>query len=361
MSAIFSSLIFSFRDDRIVQEWRGMIRFNKPTIGKKDLESVLYCMIKDDLAPGLHLKNFTTMLSTELNLSHVLAFASYLHTFETVFQLIGAQKGDEVILPSFARSNILHALLRCNMKPILVDIEQDSFLPSFQEMKRKVRARTRCILIPQMFGIPNDLSTYRELGLPLIEDIDGSLRAKVNGRPVGSFGDYITMNLNDYSIITTGSGGVLASRDRGLRQLFQSQSEDTDSLMSDFNASLGISQLNRLGKNIEARRKIGGYYDEAVFYSHCVLIGRDEGKELSFSSYVVKTETPIGECVHFFKKFGIPVRRGIETPLHASLGLPSKEYRNSEEMHNTLVALPIYPALTQQDIEKIVKGIKSIL
>ena len=338
-----------------------MIRFNKPTIGKKDLESVLYCMIKDDLAPGLHLKNFTSMLSTELNISRVVAFSSYFHAFETAFQLIGAEKGDEVIIPSFSRANILNALLRCIMKPVLVDIEPDSFLPSLAGMKKKLTARTRCILIPQMFGIPNDLSAYRELGLPLIEDIDGSLRAKVNGKSVGGFGDYVTMNLNDYSIITTGGGGVLAIQDRGLRQFFQSLNEDSDFLMSDFNASLGISQLNRLGKNIETRRIIGGYYDEAVFASRCVLVGRDEGKELSFSSYVVKTETPIGECVNFFKKFGIPVRRGIEVPLHSSLGLPAKEYRNSEEMHNTLLALPIYPTLRQQDIEKIVKGIKTIL
>jgi len=341
-----------------------MIRFNKPTIGKKDLESVLYCMINDDLTPGDYLKTFLSMLSKELNIANVAVFNTYFHSFESIFYLLEASSGDEVILPSFARYGILHCVEKCRLKPVLVDLVEDSFLPSFEEIKKKVNKRTCCIIIPQMFGIPYDISRYNEFNLPIIEDIDGSIGSKINEKPVGSFGTFVTMNFNDYSILTTGNGGLVASQDKGLRRLIWSYKDDhfwVDYLMSDFNASLGISQLSKLRENIETRKKIGGYYDNAVLASNCVLIGRDEEKELTFSSYVVKTETPVKECVRFFRKYGVPIRRGIEKPLHSYLNLESKQFKNTEEMFNQLVALPIYPALAQEDIESIVKGIRAIL
>lgn len=354
-------MIFHFVDDRIV---KAMIRFNKPTIGKKDLESVLYCMIEDNLAPGLYLKTFTSMLSATFGIPHVAAFSSYFHALETAFHLIGGSQGDEVLIPSSARPVIVRCLLRCGLTPVPVDITSDSFLPPVGEIKRKMSSRTRCLFIPQMFGIPSDLSIYRELDLPIIEDVDGSIGSRVNGERIGSFGDYITMNFNDDSLITTGSGGMLASRDRQLKQfvdILRNDQEDSVVLMSDLNASLGVSQLGRLEKNIESRKRISGYYDDAVFASGGALVGRDEGKEFVFSSYVVATRTAFKECVQFFKKFDIPIRRGIEKPIHAILGLSARDYRNSEQMHHSLIALPIYPALSQKDIENIVKGIKAIL
>jgi len=341
-----------------------MIQFNKPTIGKKDLESVLYCMIKDDLAPGEYLNTFTSMLSAELKISNVAAFNTYFHSFETVFHIIDASSGDEVILPSFARRSILNCVQKCRLKPVLVDIEPDSFVPPIEKVKRKLSKNTCCIIIPQMFGIPYDLSAYHEWEIPIVEDIDGCLGSKVNGQAVGSFGTFITMNFNDHSIITTGSGGMIASQVKRLKQLMLSFKRDhgwIDYLMSDFNASLGISQLSKLDKNIATRKKIGDYYDNAVFASNCTLVGREEGKELSYSSYVVKTETPLQECVQFFKKFGIPIRRGIESPLHSFLELDVKHYKNTEEMYAKLIALPIYPTLAREDVENIVKGIKVIL
>jgi perosamine synthetase len=341
-----------------------MIRFNKPTIVKQDLESVLYCMIKDDLSPGQYLKTFSSMLSAVLGITHATAFMSYVHAFETVFTILGASAGDEVLLPSFARTAVLHCLKRCCIKPVVVDVEHESFLPSRDEMKRKLSPRTRCILIPQMFGIPSDLSAYRDLGLPIIEDTDGSIGSRVNGKPIGSFGDFITMNLGDSSIVTTGCGGMLAAADSRIKPYLDFSGEDHGNdgvLMSDLNASLGISQLERLEKIIEARKKISGYYDEAVFASDAVLLGRDEGTELSFSAYVVKTRTPYRECSRFFRKYAIPIRRGIEQPLHVALGLGPREYPNSEEMFNSIVALPIYPALKREDIENIVRGIRAVL
>src|SRR3972149_2136377 len=97
-------------------------------------------------------------------------------------------------------------------------------------------------------------------------------------------------------------------------QSFKNDPAHVEYLMSDFNASLGIAQVNKLRKSIETRRKIGQFYDEAVLGSGSTLIGRDDGKELAYSSYALKTSTPFEECQRFFKRYGIPVQRGLERP-----------------------------------------------
>jgi dTDP-4-amino-4,6-dideoxygalactose transaminase len=341
-----------------------MIRFNKLTIDKKDLESVLYCMIKDDLNSGEYRKSFSKELAQRVQLPNVAVFNAYFHSFVTIFHLLQCQPGDEVILPSFSRYGILSCIEKCRLVPILVDVEKESFLPSFEKVRRNINKKTRCIIISQMFGIPHDITAYREFGVPLIEDVDGSLDSAVNEKKIGSFGDFVTMNFNDTSVITTGTGGMVASKDARLKLMIRSHRDDQawmDCLMSDFNASLGISQIYKLEKNIEARKKIAGFYDNAVFAANCEFIGRAEDKVLSFTSYVVKTQTPFHECARFFKKFGIPVRKGIEKPLHSYLGADVKEFTHTEELYNNLIALPIYPALSKVDIEKIVKGIRAIL
>jgi perosamine synthetase len=341
-----------------------MIRFNKPTIDKKDLESVLYCMIKDDLNSGEYLRTFSSELSKRVHLPNVAVFNAYFHSFESIFHILQSQPGDEVILPSFARYGILSCIEKCRLVPVLVDVEDDSFLPSIEEVRKKITPKTCCMIISQLFGIPYEISSYKEFGVPLIEDVDGSLDSTVNEKRVGSFGDFVTMNFNDSSILTTGAGGMVASQDKRLKMMIRSFREDQawmDCLMSDFNASLGISQMKKLEQNIASRKKIAEYYDSAVFASNSQFIGRAEKKELSFSSYVVKTQTPFQECACFFQKMGIPVHKGIERPLHSYLGEDVKRFSRTEELYNSLIALPIYPTLSNGDIEKIVKGIRAVL
>jgi len=342
----------------------ALIRFNKPTIDRKDLESVLQCMITDDLTPGDYMKEFRAQLNRLLGLNMTIVFNNYLQALDTAFRLLCAEQDDEVILASFSRYRIYHAVLARGLKPVLVDLEVGSLLPSCKLIEDRITSRTRCIIVQQLFGIPNDLTPYREFDIPLLEDLDGTLCSKSKGQALGSYGSLVTMNLNDDAIITTGNGGILASSDRKLKDLYGTFMADEASFeyfMSDFNASLGISQLKKLGKNCERRKKIGKYYDSAVMASNCSLIGRDDGQELTYSSYPVLTDTPFEDCVRFFKRYGIPIRRGIDKPLHHCMGLPAHDFRQTEELFSRIVLLPLYPTLDAEIVENVVKGIKAIL
>jgi perosamine synthetase len=337
-----------------------MIRFNIPTIGRKDLESVLHCMIGDDLTAGDRLKDFSSLLKRRLGLFGVTVLNNYFAPFEIILGIIGTGRRDEVILPSYSKGSILEALLRQGVEPVLVDLDDDSLLPSREDIGRKISNRTKCIVLSQLFGIPHDLSTYREFEVPLVEDLDGALGSSVNGAPAGMFGDFVTMSFTDESIITTGTGGMVGSGNRNAWGKIKEAVCD-EQLMSDFNASLGISQLVKLDENLQKRREIGEYYDRAVMESGASFIGRDDQKLLCYSSYVVRTKTPFEECARFFKGIGIPVRRGIGKPLHQVLGLNVEEFGRTELLYHEIILLPIYPALNKDDIENTAKGIRTIL
>ena len=287
-----------------------------------------------------------------------------LFVVSTFADQVAAYVGDEVILASFSRYRIYHAIMAHGLKPVLVDLERETLLPSLSQIERKINSRTRCVIVQQLFGIPNDLTRYKKLDIPLVEDLDGTLCSNIGGNALGSFGFLATMNLNDDSIITTGNGGMLASSDRRLKDIYGEYTADeafSDYLMSDFNASLGISQLKKLGRNCERRKKIGQYFDRVVMSSNCSLIGREDGQELAYSSYPVITDTPFEDCLRFFKKYGIPVRRGIGRPLHQWMGLSIKGFEHTEAMYNRIVMLPLYPTLDGEVVENIVRGIKAIL
>ena len=317
-------------------------------------------MIEDDLTPGARLRDFSSLLKRRLGLSGVTVFNNVFVPFEISLRLLGAGRGDEVILSSYTRVSILRALERQGVKPVLVDLDEDSLLPSLAHIRTKISTKTSCMVISQLFGIPHDLTVYREFELPIIEDLDGSLGSSVNDTPAGGFGDFVTLSFTDDSIVTTGTGGMLGS---GNRSTWGKIKEDfcDEQLMSDFNASLGISQLVKLDENIKKRRQIGKYYDSAVMGGGASFIGRGGKKRLCYSSYAVRTRTPFEECARFFKSIGIPVKRGIRKPLHQLLGLDVTGFDRTERLCNELIMLPIYPGLSRDTIEAVAKGIKTIL
>lgn len=338
-----------------------MIRFNKPTIDRKDLESVLYCMISDDLAPGSHLKAFGSSLGKILGLPHVIVFSSYMFTYETLFQLLEAQPGDQVVMPSLTRLRALRAVQRAGLVPVLVDLAENSLLPDPNGVRSALSERTRCVIVPHLFGVPGDLSVYAHLGPPLVEELDGSLCCSVNGRSVGSFGQYVTGYFDDGAVITTGHGGMLGSREPRLKKAVRSEEIAVDYLMSDLNASLGLSQLKKLQVMQEKRVAIGKFYDEAVMGSSCSLVGREQGQELCYSAYVVRTETPFQDVERFFKRYDIPVRRALHRPLHRVLGLDAAGFTRTEELCSSLVSLPLYPSLKREEAEQVARGIRAVL
>ena len=335
-----------------------------PTIGKDELEYVFKCMIEDDLSPNRYMDLFTSMVKKEIGVKYGVSLSSYVYSYDIILTILKAEPGDEVILPTVSNPFILLSLEKFRVNPILVDVDRETLVPHISDIEERVTKRTKAIIVPQLFGIPHDLSIYKKLGVPLIEDCDGSILSSIDGRKIGSFGDYCVVSFNDTSVLTAGGGAFLGSSDKKLQEFvkhLQLTFHSPDIFMSNLNAAMGVAQIKKLDKIIENRRKIAAFYDRAVMESRASLVGRENGQEIVFTKYVVQSETPFGEARKFFNRYKIDIEKALGSPIHSILGLKQDDFKNAEYLNNRLYAVPFYPKLGKKDVELVVKCIKSIL
>lgn len=341
-----------------------MIKLYMPTITKEDLQSVFNCLVDDDLTPNHYMEKLSSILKREMPVKNIALISSYAQSMDIIFSYLNIESDDEVIIPASVGSGILYSLLKNKIKPIIVDVEQNSLIPSTERIKKYIGKKTKAIIVSQLFGIANDLTEHRDLSIPLIEDCGGSFLSSINGKKIGSFGDYSIVSLNDPSIITTGNGAVIGSNDMKFSRLIKSFKEDwisADIFMSNLNAALGIAQLKNLYKSIENRKKITFYYDQAVADSGAFLVDRHEDQELILTRYMVATNTPFDELNRLFYRYKIAVERAFPNPVYKIMGLDVEHYQNFETLSRKAILLPFYPKLGKKGIETVVKCIKAIL
>jgi len=341
-----------------------MIKLYMPTITKEDLQTVFSCLMDDDLTPNHYMEKFSSLLKKEMGVRNIITISSYAQSLDIIFSHLNIEPGDEIIIPASADIGILYCIHKNRINPIVVDVEENSLIPSPEVIKKYITKKTKAIIISHIFGIPNDLSEFKELDIPLIEDCGGSFLSSINDAKVGSFGNYSIVALTDPSIITTGNGAILTSNETGFNRLIKDLRENwiaSDIFMSNLNSALGIAQLKNLHRSIEIRKKLTYYYDSAVGSSNAFLINRYDNQELVLTRYMVMTNTPFEEIKRFFSKYKVEVKRAFPNPIHRIMDLDVKKYEFFESISRKAVILPFYPKLNKKEIETVVKCIRTLL
>src|SRR5262249_42077106 len=136
---------------------------------------------------------------------------------ELALSAMGVGAGHEVLIPAFACSALLHAVRATGAQPVLVDSEQERDHADMKDAARKRTRRTKAMIVVHNFGLPADVEGAGRLGVPLLEDLAGSLGGKAGGRRLGSFGEACILSLYATKLLTAaGEGGMVLSSDRRL-------------------------------------------------------------------------------------------------------------------------------------------------
>jgi len=330
----------------------------KPTITRKELESVLDCLINDEFSKSA-VRNFESSLSTFIGVKYALATNSITAAYHLAFTSLGVSEGDEVIIPSYFEGSPLNALSLTGGTAVLVDTEEGSLAPSLTQIKEKITSRTKALVIGHLFGIPINSIPFKELSLPIIEDISHVLGASPEG-DADIQGTITVASFTPAMMITTGNGGMVLTdnsrmyatmRDfRGAR----SGAISYDYCMTDFQGALGTSQLAKLQSFIKRRREIARIYSDALkFTSHNPLFRYND--TYVYQSFPILFDAPNSEVEKYWKKNRIEVYHPISDPLHHYLSRDTMEYPNSSRLARKLYSLPIYPTLSKKEIERIAK------
>jgi perosamine synthetase len=345
-----------------------MIAHSRPTLLENDFTSALKVLKSGHIAQGNQVAEFEEGLATFIGMKGGVATSSGTSALHLALLALGIKEGDEVVVPSYVCSAPLNAINYVRATPVLVDINPSTFNLSVRKLIKRVTKNTKAIIVPHLFGLPAEMDEILSLGVPVIEDAAQALGGIHKAKKVGSFGLLSVFSFYATKVITTGEGGMLLSNSEDLlekvRDLNDYDKKRDYKLrynykMTDLQAALGISQLNKLPMFLKRRKDIAYQYSSALKECPVILPSEHPDSTHIYYRYVVQVEGNVKNYIELLQKEGICCDRPVYRPLHHYLELDN--CLETDRVWNTALSIPIYPSLSDGDVEKVIQALKRIL
>lgn len=346
-----------------------MIPHSKPALGIEEKNACAAVLDSLHIAQGEKVEEFERAFCGFTGRRYGVAVSSGTAGLILSLHALGISKADEVIVPSYTCVALLHAVHGVGAVPVVADIDIEDFNISAGEIKKKITRKTKAVIVPHAFGRGARIREIVKLGIPVIEDGTQALGAAVEGKPAGGFGVMSVFSFYATKMITTGEGGmILTDSGRFAGRLADMRDYDkkgfydfrTNSKMTDLEAAIGIEQLKKLPRFIQRRREIAARYQEAFGNGRFVLPAGGGGREHVYYRYVIRVPARADALIKSLNVLGVDVKRPVFMPMHQYLGKPGKAFPASVQAMREACSLPIYPALGNDEIEKVVAAVKYV-
>lgn len=341
------------------------IPHSRPTIGKKEIESVVSTISSGNIAQGSLVETFEKKVADFIGVKGAVAVNSGSAALHLALIASKIGSDDEVIVPDYTCSTLLNAVRYVKAAPKIVDIIPREYNIDPSNIKRRLTRNTKAIILVHSFGLPADIKAIKSIGLPVIEDLAQAIGAAYDGKKVGSFGDVSIVSFYATKLITTGEGGMILSNSLSILEKVRDMRDYDEKKdykirynykMTDMQAAMGLVQLKQLPDFIKKRREIAGYYNETLKTAPIHLPLSLEGRDHIYHRYIVETKKGLSSIIHSLKSRGIDAKRPIYKPLHRYL--KEKPFKNSLDAWNRALSIPVYPSLTDEDRERVAEAIK---
>lgn len=317
------------------------------------------------LSPAPVIDEFESAVANTLGTSGAVAVSSGTAALYLALRALKIGPRDEVLLPSYVCSALLHAVDAVGATPRLVEIDPDTFNLDPDHARRQVRRRTKAVLVPHLFGLPADLHDLLALGPPVIEDCAQTLGVPYHGRPVGSFGAVAICSFYATKLIAAGEGGMVASSSaRILASIRDGRACDEQRQfvpsfnfkLSGLHAALGLNQLRRLPAILARRRRIARRYDRAFAGLPWDRPVAPTDRGHAYYRYVMRIPGGADPVMDRLLSLGVTARRPVFNPIHQYLGLTG--FPVTSGIWWEALSLPIYPGLTEGELRRIVSAVE---
>ena len=302
-----------------MSKYKKFIPVNTPLINDKDALCVSRSIKTGWISSeGPDVKDFEKKIANFLNRKFGCAVSSGTAALEIAIKSLNLNKDDEVIMPSFTIISNAIAIIKSSAKPILVDVNLDTWNIKIEDIEKKITNKTKCLMIPHIYGLANDMDRILKIAkkykLYVIEDAAEVLGLKYKKKQCGSFGDISILSFYANKHITTGEGGMLLTNDPSLNKKFKDyRNLCFGSKKNRFNhrdigwnyrytnmqAALGLSQLKRINNIIKKKHEIGNYY-----YNHFKNIKN-----------IILQPNRLSYCKNIYWVFGIVIKKNNKTKI----------------------------------------------
>ena len=362
------------------------IPLTKATIEYDDLKSMESAVYKKAISQNIITETFEKNYTNFLGTVGSVATNSCTSAIILALATLNIKKEHEVILPSYTCLAVLNAVIKYGARPILADNSYDihnmDFNIKFDSVKKLITKKTGAIIVPHMFGVSANIDEIITMNIPVIEDITLSLGTFYKDKPVGSWGDISVCSFYNSKMISCGEGGMLSSKRSDLyekaRYLNGWEKEQPSMRVKkslDFNyelrynfrmsgiaASLGISQLEKLPAFIKKRCNIAKKFTSNLSKISGLQLPQKHDKQNVYFRYLIALENRnIISIIQKFTDNGIEMGRGVYPPLHWFLKLDKTKFPGAEKAVKTLLSIPIYPSLSNEQINYILEYANKLL
>jgi dTDP-4-amino-4,6-dideoxygalactose transaminase len=370
---------------------KPFLPFTRPSIDEQSIAAVADVFRSGQLASGPKVAAFEADLATYLGGGrHLRVMTSATAGLEMALEVAGVGPSDEVIVPAMSFAASANVVARLRAKPVFVDIDLYTRNMNLDRVPAAITRKTRAIMPVHFAGLPVDMDGLyglaAEHGLRVVEDAAHAIGSKYKGKLIGSFGDLVVFSFHPNKNMTTIEGGAISTGDTQAAELLEQYRfhgikrnalgevdvmfPGAKSNLTDVAAQIGIDQLRRLdGFNARRLELAGRYFDEFKGCDGVVLPARGDSGHSWHMFQVLIDFASRGTTRPAFQK--AMADRGIGIGVHYP-SIPSlKFYREAgyrdeatpvaARVGRETVTLPLFPAMADEDVARVVREIKSTL
>lgn len=368
-----------------------MIQITKPSIEEDDLAAVAEVLTSGLLVQGSRVARFEEQIADYVGVKHAIAVTNCTAALHMSLLSLDVRAGDFVVVTAYSWPATANVIELCGAQPVYVDIDPNTFnlnpaaleialdrLMSNVETAHRVKAVLPVHTFGQMANMPAILDLARRHGLPVVEDAACALGASLDGQQSGSWATLGCFSFHPRKAITTGEGGMITTNDtetaRKLKAL-RNHGQDPDApsadfilpgfnnRMTEFQGALALTQMSKLDRIIEARRRAAAYYDQLFEDTEFQAPVVDKGCTHVYQSYVIQLpERLTAQRPHLIeqaKELGIETTIGTwHMPMisyaRSRYGFKTGDFPVTDQVFARSITLPLHEKISRVDQEKVV-------
>jgi perosamine synthetase len=373
--------------------------YGKQLIDEDDINEVIKVLKGDFLTTGPSVLEFEKSVANYVKAKYAVAVSSGTAALHMACFAAGITKGDEVIVSSMTFAASSNAVLYCGGTPVFADIDSKTYNIDVSKIESLITNNTKAIIPVDFTGQSVDMDKIIELAkkynLIIIEDGAHALGSEYKGKKVGTSADMVMFSFHPVKPVTTAEGGIITTNNEDFYNkmlLFRTHGiTRKDSLLienhgpwyyeqqilgyhyrlTDVQSALGKSQMQKIDKFIQRRREIANSYNEYLKDIKEIIIPFEESYSKSgWHIYIVKIvpdlltvnrkvifEALLAENIIINVHY-LPV---YLHPYYKDLGYQKGLCPESEALYENMFTLPIFPAMTNNDVIDVVNALKKVL